>query len=403
MTARERFFQYSTWDTTSDSKNNSSPSSPGELIFARELTREMIALGLADVCTDAWGNVIGTLPTNIKTAHLPVLGLIAHMDTSEEENGKNIRMRKIHFTGQPIKIPGMAPRTPPPDLAGQELLITDGTTLLGADDKAGIAEILTAVEILQKTDVPHGEIRIVITSDEEIGRGTQGLDVKRLGCAFAYTVDGGPIGEIQYENFNAANAVVTIHGTDIHPGMAKGVMVNASSIAAEFHALLPRDEVPEKTEGYQGFFHLLGISGTVTGARLYYLIREHNYPLFEKRKQLLDSVSTEINRRYGAGISHVEIHTRYLNMREKMLPHMHLIQRAEQAFRKNGISPHRVPIRGCTDGVRLTFAGLPCPNLSTGGYNFHSTSELIPVKSLEIMSHVLCEIAESFTRQQPPE
>lgn len=344
MTAEERFFQYSAWDTTSDSKSNSSPSSPGELIFARELTREMIALGLVDVRTDAWGNVTGTLPAN--TAHLPVLGLVAHMDTSEEENGKNIRMRKIHFTGRSIKIPEMVLRTPPLDLAGQDLLITDGTTLLGADDKAGIAEILTAVEILQKTGVPHGEIRIVITSDEEIGRGTRGLDVKHLGCAFAYTVDGGPIGEIQYENFNAANAVVTIHGTDVHPGMAKGVMVNASSIAAEFHALLPREEVPEKTEGYQGFFHLLGISGTVAGARLYYLIREHNYPLFEKRKRLLNSVSAKINRRYGAGISHVEIHTRYLNMGEKMLPHMHLIQRAEQAFRKNGISPRRVPPSG---------------------------------------------------------
>lgn len=400
MTALERFLHYVTIYTTSDDFTGTSPSTERQKDLGRVLMQELDALGLQKIRMDDAGNVIATLPANTESK-IPVLALIAHMDTAPDASGEHVKPRIIRYEGGAVELneevsltealcPGLEAHI------GEELIVTDGTTLLGADDKAGIAEIMAAVETLVNSERPHGELRVVFTTDEEIGCGTDGLDVAALGCDFGYTVDGGPVGEIEYENFNAAGAAVTFYGVGVHPGSAKDVMVNAAAVATEFHAMLPADQVPEKTEGYEGFFHLTDMKGCVTEATLRYIIRDHDWEKFQEKKALLADCAKAINEKYGEGTAVAVVTDSYYNMKEKILPHMHLIHRAEAAFRANGVEPLCVPIRGGTDGARLSWEGLPCPNLSTGGYNFHGVREWIPVKSLESMTNVLVTLVRGF-------
>ena len=400
MTCKERFLQYIAVSTASDDESTESPSTVRQLELSRRLAEEMLSMGLKNVHMDRCGNAIGTLPAT-EGVRAGTLALIAHVDTSPDASGENVRAREVLYTGEDIELghgvvlsekqfPAMK------DVRGKVLLVTDGSTLLGADDKAGVAEIMTALEKLIASGTPHGELRIVFTTDEEVGRGTEGLDVKELACDWGYTVDGGELGVYEYENFNAAAALVRIHGVGIHPGSAKDIMKNAAAIATKFHALLPAEQVPEKTEGYEGFIHLTDISGDVVEAELHYIIRDHDRTLFEEKKALVRAAADEINRVYGAGTAEAEITDTYYNMREKIEPHRHLLDRAEAAYRACGVPARAEAIRGGTDGAVLTWMGLPCPNLSTGGYNYHGVHEFIPVDSLEIMPDVLLKIIGSF-------
>lgn len=400
MTCKERFLQYIAVSTASDDESTESPSTVRQLELSRRLAEEMLSMGLKNVHMDRCGNAIGTLPAT-EGVRAGTLALIAHVDTSPDASGENVRAREVLYTGEDIELghgvvlsekqfPAMK------DVRGKVLLVTDGSTLLGADDKAGVAEIMTALEKLIASGAPHGELRIVFTTDEEVGRGTEGLDIKELACDWGYTVDGGELGVYEYENFNAAAALVRIHGVGIHPGSAKDIMKNAAAIATKFHALLPAEQVPEKTEGYEGFIHLTDISGDVVEAELHYIIRDHDRTLFEEKKALVRAAADEINRVYGAGTAEAEITDTYYNMREKIEPHRHLLDRAEAAYRACGVPARAEAIRGGTDGAVLTWMGLPCPNLSTGGYNYHGVHEFIPVDSLEIMPDVLLKIIGSF-------
>ena len=400
MTCKERFLQYIAVSTASDDESTESPSTVRQLELSRRLAEEMLSMGLKNVHMDRCGNAIGTLPAT-EGVRAGTLALIAHVDTSPDASGENVRAREVLYTGEDIELghgvvlsekqfPAMK------DVRGKVLLVTDGSTLLGADDKAGVAEIMTALEKLIASGAPHGELRIVFTTDEEVGRGTEGLDVKELACDWGYTVDGGELGVYEYENFNAAAALVRIHGVGIHPGSAKDIMKNAAAIATKFHALLPAEQVPEKTEGYEGFIHLTDISGDVVEAELHYIIRDHDRTLFEEKKALVRAAADEINRVYGTGTAEAEITDTYYNMREKIEPHRHLLDRAEAAYRACGVPARAEAIRGGTDGAVLTWMGLPCPNLSTGGYNYHGVHEFIPVDSLSVMPDVLLEIIGSF-------
>ena len=400
MTCKERFLQYIAVSTASDDESTESPSTVRQLELSRRLAEEMLLMGLKNVHMDRCGNAIGTLPAT-EGVRAGTLALIAHVDTSPDASGENVRAREVLYTGEDIELghgvvlsekqfPAMK------DVRGKVLLVTDGSTLLGADDKAGVAEIMTALEKLIASGAPHGELRIVFTTDEEVGRGTEGLDVKELASDWGYTVDGGELGVYEYENFNAAAALVRIHGVGIHPGSAKDIMKNAAAIATKFHALLPAEQVPEKTEGYEGFIHLTDISGDVVEAELHYIIRDHDRTLFEEKKALVRAAADEINRVYGTGTAEAEITDTYYNMREKIEPHRHLLDRAEAAYRACGVPARAEAIRGGTDGAVLTWMGLPCPNLSTGGYNYHGVHEFIPVDSLEIMPDVLLKIIGSF-------
>ena len=398
--AKARFLRYVTYYTTSDDFSGTSPSTERQKVLGHALMDELNALALRNVHMDSCGNVLATLPAS-EGVDAPVIALIAHMDTAPDASGENVRARLVRYEGGELKLNDTVSLTEAlcPGLerhAGEELIVTDGTTLLGADDKAGVAEIMAAVETMIEKNVRHGEVRVIFTTDEEIGNGVDGLSVSELGCDYGYTVDGGALGEIEYENFNAASAVLTVHGVGVHPGSAKGVMVNAATAAMAFHAMLPEDEVPEKTDGYEGFFHLTDMEGTMTGATLRYIIRDHDRKKFEEKKALFAACAEKINEIYGSGTAKVSITDSYYNMKEKILPHFHLIERAENAFRANGVEPQCVPIRGGTDGARLSWDGLPCPNLSTGGYNFHGVREWIPADSLETMTSVLVTLAESF-------
>ena len=343
--------------------------------------------------------MIATLPGN---APAPAVALIAHVDTVADAPGENIHPSILRsYDGGDIQLAaGPVMRTSQfeylPGLKGTDLIVTDGTTLLGADDKAGVAEIMTMVANLVQSDRPHGELRVVFTTDEEIGEGVDGLDVAELNCRYAYTVDGGPIGEIEFENFNAASAVVRIHGLGIHPGSAKDKMINAAAIAVEFQTLLPAAQTPEHTEGYEGFLHLRSIQADVTEATMAYLVRDHSRDRFEQKKDLLTAATAFLNAKYGPQTVELTLTDSYYNMREKVEPEYHLITRAEAAFRANGVTPVSVPIRGGTDGARLSWMGLPCPNLSTGGYGFHGVYECIPVQSLETMPKVLEDLLCGF-------
>ena len=398
--AKSRFLRYVTYYTTSDDFTGTSPSTERQKDLGNVLMQELEALHLEDVHMDDCGNVLATLPAS-EGVDAPVIALIAHMDTAPDASGENVKPRLVRYEGGELKLNDSVSLTEAlcPGLEshmGDELIVTDGTTLLGADDKAGLAEIMAAVETILEKNIKHGEVRIIFTTDEEIGHGTDGLDVQELGCDYGYTVDGGPLGEIEYENFNAAAAVLTVHGVGVHPGSAKNVMVNAATVAMDFHALLPEDEVPEKTEGYEGFFHLTDMEGGMAKATLRYIIRDPDREKFEEKKALFAACAEKINEVYGDGTAEVDITDSYYNMKEKILPHFHLIERAENAFRANGVAPMCVPIRGGTDGANLSWAGLPCPNLSTGGYNYHGVREWIPSASLDVMANVIVTLTASF-------
>ena len=389
MTVTERFLQYVSFATASDEASPSCPSTEGQRALGAHLAAELQALGLSEVEQDADGYVYGYLP-----GEGPALGLIAHMDTSPTVSGANIRPAIVPYPGGELALGAsvLSPRDYPvlEEYVGQQLIVTDGTTLLGADDKAGVAEIVTLCEeLLSHPEIRHRPIAVCFTPDEEIGRGADRFRLERFPAAEAYTVDGGELGEIEYENFNAASAVLTVRGLNIHPGSAKGKMKNAALMAAEFIGLLPAAETPAHTEGYEGFYHLCEIRGDESSAEAVFILRDHDRDKFEARKAFLRQTADYLNAKYGAETFTLQLRDSYYNMKEKLAGHMHLIRNAEAAMQKAGIPPKVVPIRGGTDGARLSYEGLPCPNLSTGGVNFHSIHEFIPVRSLEKMVEVL--------------
>ena len=399
MTVIDRFLKLVSYHTTSDESSETCPSTARQLKLAQELVRQMQDMGISDAHVDADGYVYGTIPANCKKK-LPVYGLIAHMDTSPDAPGENIhaRITDVYDGGDVVLNEALGIVLSPKDYpqlknaVGKHLIVTDGTTLLGADDKAGVAEILSAAQLLLTSDKPHGTVRLAFTPDEEIGRGADRFDVAGFGADYAYTVDGGAIGELEYENFNAASAKIVIRGKSIHPGSAKGQMVNAALVAMELHSLLPALETPYYTEGYEGFYHLTGMQGETEQAELQYIIRDHDRAKFEARKHVMEAVCAEIDRRYGTGTATLTLRDSYYNMKEKIEPCMFLIDNAADAMRRLGITPKIVPIRGGTDGARLSFEGLPCPNLCTGGENFHGRFEYIPAEDMEAITNLLAEI-----------
>lgn len=396
-TVTERFLAYVKHHTTSDEGSNSFPSTKNQLAFARFLAKECEAIGLQSVFVDEYGYVTATLPGTIQDA--PTIGFIAHMDTSPDASGENILPNIVeNYDGGNIPLNGtsLSPAEFPflKDYIGQTLITSDGTTLLGADDKAGIAEILTAMEYLMThPEIPHGDIRIAFTPDEEIGKGVDFFDVASFGANFAYTLDGGRIGELEYENFNAARAIIRIKGKNVHPGTAKNVMVNAALIGTEIASLLPEREIPAKTEGYEGFFHLCSFQGDVTSATLTYIIRDFDKDSFEHRKDLIRLIVERKNTQHQGAIE-LELRDEYYNMLSQVEPHMEIVDLAKQAMLDCGVTPIIQPIRGGTDGARLSFMGLPCPNLFAGGHNFHSNYEFVPVASMEKAVQVMIRIAE---------
>ena len=406
MRAYERFLKYVTIYTTSDEESTTHPSTARQFDLAHLLVAQLKELGVADAAVDNKCYVYGTLPATPGYEEKPALGFVSHMDTAPAAPGENVKPQVFeNYDGGDVLFAGTGEYMTVekfPELAnwkGQTLITADGTTLLGADDKAGIAEIMTAVERIQKENIPHGKICIGFTPDEEVGQGADFFDVDRFGAQFAYTVDGGDVGELEYQNFNAADAVVTVHGFSVHPGSAKGLMKNAQTIAMEFAAALPAEEVPEHTEGFEGFFHLYQMSGDVTTAKLHYIIRDHDGEKFAARKALMEKITARLNAEHGAGTVVLELKDSYYNMEEKVKPHFHLIENAEKAIRKAGLEAHIVPIRGGTDGARLSFMGLPCPNLGTGGFNFHGPCEYITAekmdKSVEIILNIIAIYAEN--------
>ncbi len=399
MTVIERFLKLVSFDTTSSEESGQHPSTPNQKVLGAELVRQMQELGIQDARMDAFGYVYGTIPANCEK-NLPVYGLIAHMDTSPDAPGGPIhaRITEVYEGGDIIlnEEQGivLSPREYESLLnhTGKRLVVTDGTTLLGADDKAGVAEILSAAELLLSSSRPHGTVKIAFTPDEEIGEGADHFDVAGFGAEYAYTVDGGAIGELEYENFNAASALVEIAGLSIHPGSACGKMVNASLVAMEFASLLPALETPYFTDGYEGFFHLTDMEGSVEHAKLSYIIRDHDREKFEARKAVFEKAAKEMDRRYGGGTVKLTIRDSYYNMKEKIEPCMFLVDQAKSAMLELGIAPKVQPIRGGTDGARLSFEGLPCPNLCAGGENFHGRFEYVPVEDMEKITKLLATI-----------
>ena len=399
MRAYERLLDYVKVYTTSDPESGTHPSAAREFDLAHKLVEELKALGVEDARVDEHCYVYGSLPATPGCEEKPALGLIAHMDTAPDASGENVNpILHENYDGGDVTLPatGMVMKVSSfPFLAsmkGETLITTDGTTLLGADDKAGVAEILTAAEILLAEGRPHGKLCIAFTPDEEIGRGADRFDVKGFGADFAYTADGGPVGEIEYENFNAAGAKVVVHGLNIHPGSAKGKMVNSQLIAMEFQSLLPVGQRPELTEGYEGFFHLLGMKGEVERSELHYIIRDHDMEKFEEKKAVMTAAADFINRKYGAGTLELTLKDSYYNMRKCIEPCMYVVERAKKAMAAAGMNPVEVPIRGGTDGARLSYEGLPCPNLCTGGENYHGRFEFIPTEDMEKCVRMLVEI-----------
>lgn len=400
--AAERFLEYISVDTTSREEEASYPSSEGQWELARMLEAEMKKMGLEEVELDEHGYVTATIPANVEG--VPVLGLISHMDTSSAVAGGPVHPKLVDYRGGDIllnrELDLWLREEESPELAGYKgktLIVTDGTTLLGADDKAGIAEILTAAERLTRDpSIRHGKIRICLTPDEEISRGTLYFDVKKFGADAAYTVDGGALGEVEYENFNGASANITIRGRSIHPGEAKGRMLNSLMVAWELQGMLPAHEQPAYTEGYEGFYHLSSLSGSTAECSLKYIIRQHDRKEYEAKKARMEKIVSYLNEKYGPGTVELSIRDMYFNMYEIIKNHMHLIDKANAAFMACGIKPRSIPVRGGTDGARLSYMGLPCPNLSTGGHNFHGVYEYIPVESMQSMTDVLVALAEEF-------
>ena len=399
MTVTDRFLDFVKYDTQSDELTDMTPSSPGQMEFAVYLKSVLTGMGLEEVDLDDNGYLMATLPANTDK-DIPTIGFIAHMDTSPDMSGKHVKPRIVkNYAGDVITLNAdysLDPRQFPELLnyIGQDLIVTDGTTLLGADDKAGIAEILTAVEYLQQhPGIKHGKIRVAFNPDEEIGLGAHKFDVGKFGCKFAYTMDGGAVGELEYENFNAAQAKVTIKGRNVHPGYAKHKMINSIRVANNFMAMLPRWETPEHTEGYEGFYHLVGVNGSVEETTLTYIIRDHDRKRFESRKKEIEHLVRKTNTEFP-GCCTVEIKDQYYNMREKIEPVIEIIRYVEEAMRMAGLEPKVQPIRGGTDGAQLSFKGLPCPNIFAGGENFHGRFEYVPVRSMEKATETIVNICK---------
>ena len=398
----ERFLEYVKFDTQSDENTNLTPSTPGQMVFANYLKGELEKMGLSEISLDDNGYLMATLPANT-TRQVPTIGFIAHLDTSSDMSGHNVKPRIVeNYDAKPITLNEennivLSPEQFPElqHYVGQDLIVTDGNTLLGADDKAGIAEIISAVAYLQQhPEIKHGKIRIAFNPDEEIGLGAHKFDVERFGADFAYTMDGSETGELEFENFNAAVAKVTFKGLNVHPGYAKHKMLNSIRVANQFIAMLPRWETPEHTEGYEGFYHLIGMNGTVEETTLSYIIRDHDRARFESRKRELEHLVRKVNREFGEGTVEIEMRDQYYNMREKIEPVMHIIDLAKEAMEAVGVTPIVKPIRGGTDGARLSFEGLPCPNIFAGGENFHSRYEYLPIPSMEAARDVVLEIVK---------
>ncbi len=398
----ERFLKYVSFDTQSSEDSGVTPSTPGQMTLAEYLRDELQALGLHDVCLDANGYLYATLPANINDTGVPVVGFISHLDTSPDAAGKNIRPRIVRdYDGGDIVLNEaqgivLSPERFPEilDHKGEDIIVTDGTTLLGADDKAGIAEIVSAMVYLQEhPEIKHGKVRIAFNPDEEIGLGAHKFDVERFGCNFAYTMDGGEVGEIEYENFNAASARLTFVGRNVHPGTAKNKMINSIRVASRFISMLPSHETPEHTEGYEGFYHVTSFDGNVEKTTVSYIIRDHSRDRFESRKREFQHLANKINGEYGEGTVTLEMHDQYYNMREKIEPVMYVIDIAKEAIRQVGVEPQVKAIRGGTDGAQLSFKGLPCPNIFAGGMNMHGRYEYVPVQSMEKAMMVVVHIA----------
>lgn len=400
MTIVDRFLDYVKFDTQSDELTNLTPSTPGQMVFAQHLEKELRRMGLEEISLDDNGYLMASLPANTDRK-VPVIGFIAHLDTSPDMSGRHVNPRIVEkYDGKPIVLNEKEGVTLSPEefpellhYKGQDLIVTDGTTLLGADDKAGVAEIISAVRYLQEhPEIKHGKIRIAFNPDEEIGLGAHKFDVNRFACDWAYTMDGGEVGELEYENFNAAVARVTVKGRNVHPGYAKHKMVNSMRVATQFMQMLPRWETPEHTEGYEGFYHLVGIEGSVEQTVVTYIIRDHDRARFESRKREMEHLVNKINSEFPDSCS-VEIKDQYYNMREKIEPVMHIIDIAVQAMKDAGVTPKVQPIRGGTDGAQLSFKGLPCPNIFAGGLNFHGRYEFLPIPSMEKAMDVIVQIA----------
>ena len=403
MTLVERFLKYVSFDTQSKEDAGVTPSTPGQMTFARYLKEELLSLGLEDVSLDDNGYLFATLPANTDR-EVPTIGFIAHMDTSPDMSGRDVRPRIVQdYDGGDIVLCDGAERivlSPSrfPELLdhrGEDLIVTDGRTLLGADDKAGIAEIVSAMVWLQQhPEVKHGRVRIGFNPDEEIGLGAHKFDVERFGCRWAYTMDGGEVGELEFENFNAASARLTFKGRNVHPGYAKDKMLNSMLVAARFIAMLPAWETPEHTDGYEGFYHLIGMQGEVEQTTLSYIIRDHDRARFEARKQQMQRLADALNAEYGEGTVALELHDQYYNMRQQVEPVMHVVDIARQAMLEAGVEPRVKAIRGGTDGAQLSFKGLPCPNIFAGGLNFHGRYEFVPIPSMEKAMQVVVKIVE---------
>ena len=400
MNVTERFLKYVSFDTQSDENSDTVPTTAKQKVLGQYLAEELTAIGLENAKMDDKGYVYGWLPATPGCEDVPCLGLIAHMDTSPSSPGADIKPRLVKYEGGDLVlneeldlVMTEKEHTSLKANVGKTLIVTDGTTLLGGDDKAGVAEIFTAMEYLAAhPEIRHGRIAVGITPDEEVGKGADHFDVAGFGAVAAYTVDGGELGELEYENFNGAGVKITIHGLNIHPGSAKNKMKNAALIAVELAGMLPAAETPAHTEGYEGFYHLCELAGDETTATLQYIIRDHDREKFEERKAAMERVCTYLNDKYGAGTVVLDMRDQYYNMRAQIEPHMYLIDRAKAAFAKAGVEAKEVAIRGGTDGARLSYEGLPCPNLSTGGFNFHSPTEYIPVESMETMVQVIINL-----------
>ena len=402
MTVIERFLKYVSFDTQSDETTEITPSTSKQMVFAKYLQSELEDLGLEDISLDENGYLFATLPANVDR-DIPTIGFIAHMDTSPDMSGKDVKPRIVaDYQGQDIPLceeegiilsPNQFPELL--DHIGEDLIVTDGHTLLGADDKAGIAEIVGAMAYLKEhPEIEHGKIRIGFNPDEEIGLGAHKFDVEKFGCKWAYTMDGGEVGELEFENFNAAAAKVEVKGLNVHPGYAKDKMVNSLLVANEFVSMLPVNEVPAMTEGYEGFFHLIGIEGDVEHTTLSYIIRDHDREKFEARKALMQECAVKLNEKYGQGRVEVQVKDQYYNMRQQVEPLMHIIDLAFAAMKEAGVEPKVKAIRGGTDGAQLSFKGLPCPNIFAGGLNFHGRYEFVPIQSIEKAMKVVAKIAE---------
>jgi len=403
----DKFIKYVQYDTESDTQTGLTPSTPGQMVLAQELVRELEEMGMSNVTLDENGYVMAVLPSNMEK-EVPVVGFVSHMDTSPDFTGKNVKPQFVeNYDGGDIvlnKEQNIIMKVADfPDLKmykGQTLITTDGTTLLGADDKAGVAEIMTAVEyLLNHPEIKHGPVHVGFTPDEEIGQGADFFNVKKFGADFAYTLDGGEIGELQFENFNAAYAEVSFKGRNVHPGMAKDKLINSMQIMQEFAAKLPKDEVPEKTENYEGFYHLLGMEGSVENSKLQYIIRDFDMTAYNVRKQKFETICKDLGHRYGKENVTLQMKDQYFNMREKVEPVKYIVDIAEQAMKDVGVEPMVIPIRGGTDGSRLSYMGLPCPNIFAGGHNFHGRFEYVPVDSMQKAVDVILKVVELISKR----